>query len=87
MRFFIIRHGETAWNAEGRFQGRMDTELNERGMRQSELAAAYLAGHRFDAVTSSPLKRALFAAEKIAGACGVSEVEIVPGFTEISHGD
>jgi probable phosphoglycerate mutase len=87
MRFFIVRHGETQWNTEGRFQGQQDTELNERGLNQSDKIAEYLAGHRFDAVTSSPLKRARLAAEKIAGACGVGEVEIVPGFTEINHGD
>ncbi|MDR1966595.1 MAG: histidine phosphatase family protein [Synergistaceae bacterium] len=87
MRLFIVRHGETSWNAEGRFQGQQDTELNERGMRQSEAAARYLAGHKFDAVASSPLKRALSLAEMIASACGVGAVEIAPGLTEINHGD
>ncbi|MDR3279844.1 MAG: histidine phosphatase family protein [Synergistaceae bacterium] len=87
MRFFIVRHGETLWNTEGRFQGQRDTELDERGIRQSERVAEYLAGHKFDAVTSSPLKRALFAAERIAETCGAGSPEIIPGFTEINHGD
>ena len=86
MRFFIVRHGETAWNIEGRFQGQRDTELNERGLEQSRRAAEYLAGHKFDAVVSSPLRRALVLAEMIAERCG-TEVEITPAFTEISHGD
>jgi probable phosphoglycerate mutase len=87
MRFFIVRHGETLWNTEGRFQGQRDTELNERGIAQSKRLAEYLAGHAFDAVVSSPLKRASFAAEQIASRCGVKSVEIIPGFTEINHGD
>ncbi|MDR1137850.1 MAG: histidine phosphatase family protein [Synergistaceae bacterium] len=87
MRFFIVRHGETRWNIEGRFQGQRDTELNERGIKQSCRVAEYLAGHGFDAVVSSPLKRAYFAAEKIAELCGVKAVETMPGFTEINHGD
>ena len=86
MRFFIIRHGETAWNTEGRFQGQRDTELNERGLEQSRRAADFLAGHKFDAVTSSPLKRALTLAEMIAGKCA-AKTEIIPAFTEINHGD
>jgi probable phosphoglycerate mutase len=87
MRFFIVRHGETEWNAEGRFQGQRDTELNERGIAQTKRVAEYLAGHGFDAVTSSPLKRAYFAAERIAERCGVNAVETIPDFIEINHGD
>ncbi|MDR2780163.1 MAG: histidine phosphatase family protein [Synergistaceae bacterium] len=87
MRFFIVRHGETRWNTEGRFQGQRDTELNERGVAQSNRVAEYLAEHGFDAVVSSPLKRAYFAAEKIAERCRVKTVEKIPAFTEINHGD
>jgi probable phosphoglycerate mutase len=87
MRFFIIRHGETSWNAEGRFQGQRDTELNERGLAQSRRAAEYLAGHKFEAVASSPLKRALSLAEMIAEKCGAPPVETIPELTEINHGD
>ena len=86
MRFFIIRHGETAWNTEGRFQGQRDTKLNERGLEQSKRAAAYLAGHKFDAVTTSPLERAGILAGMIAESCG-APVETIPAFTEINHGE
>lgn len=86
MRFFVIRHGETEWNAKGRFQGQHNPELNERGIEQSRRTADYLAGHKFDAVMSSPLSRALTLAEMIAVNCGTN-VEIVPAFTEINHGD
>lgn len=36
MKLYIIRHGETAWNVEGRLQGQSDTELNENGVRLAE---------------------------------------------------
>ncbi|MDR1378178.1 MAG: histidine phosphatase family protein [Synergistaceae bacterium] len=87
MRFFIIRHGETSWNVEGRFQGQRDTELSEHGLAQGDKVAAFLAPHRFEAVVSSPLKRALVTGKKIAAACGVSTVEIVSEFSEIHHGE
>ena len=41
---YIVRHGETQWNAEGRNQGRQDIELNEKGRQQMERAARELAG-------------------------------------------
>ncbi len=42
-RLILVRHGETAWNAEGRIQGMLDVPLNALGVRQAELAAAELA--------------------------------------------
>lgn len=86
MRFFVIRHGETAWNVEGRFQGQQDTELNERGLAQAGLLGKRLAGHRFEAVLTSPLARARVTAEKAAELCPASEFRIVQEFTEINHG-
>ncbi len=86
MRFFIVRHGETRWNKEGRFQGQIDTDLSEHGLAQGERVASYLSGHPFDAVVSSPLKRALVTGQKIADACGVGTVEIDDRLTEINHG-
>ena len=37
MKLYIIRHGETAWNVEGRLQGQSDTELNENGVRLAKV--------------------------------------------------
>ena len=54
MRFFVIRHGETAWNVEGRFQGQKDTALNEKGLAQAATLGERLAGHSFEAVLTSP---------------------------------
>ena len=55
---YIVRHGETQWNAEGRIQGRQDIELNEKGRQQMERAARELAGRRFQVMITSPLARA-----------------------------
>ena len=48
-RWFLIRHGETAWNDEGRAQGQSDTPLNVRGTAQAELTATRLAPLEFEA--------------------------------------
>ncbi len=63
----LIRHGETAWNVDEIFRGRIDVELNETGTKQAELLAEYLSKVRIEAIYSSPLKRALKTAEIIAG--------------------
>lgn len=86
MRFFIIRHGETLWNVEGRFQGQIDTDLNDVGLKQADLVAQKLFNHNFDAIISSPLKRALVTAQKIATKCKHKEVIINDALLEINHG-
>ena len=58
MMIYIVRHGETQWNADGRIQGRRDIELNENGRRQAEAAAEALRGKSFQALITSPLSRA-----------------------------
>lgn len=87
MRFFVIRHGETAWNVEGRFQGQRDTELNEKGLEQAAKLGGRLAGHRFEAVLTSPLARARKTAEIASSKCETGEFNEIPAFTEINHGD
>jgi broad specificity phosphatase PhoE len=62
----LARHGETEWNVEEVFRGRVDIELNQTGVRQAELLAEHLAELKIEAVYSSPLKRALKTAEAIA---------------------
>lgn len=57
-RLCIVRHGETAWNAEHRVQGQLDVPLNAIGQAQAQAAAKVLSGERFDAVYSSDLSRA-----------------------------
>ena len=87
MRLFIVRHGETAWNREGRFQGKKDIPLNENGLAQADLTAKRFIGFKFDAVLASPLARARVTGEKIAEAAGCDTFITDDGFMEISHGD
>jgi probable phosphoglycerate mutase len=56
-RLCLVRHGETAWNAEGRVQGQLDVPLSEVGHAQARAVAAALAGERFDAIYASDLTR------------------------------
>lgn len=64
--FLFIRHGETDWNREGRFQSFTDIPLNEVGIAQANAAAERLVGRGITALVSSPLVRALKTAGVIA---------------------
>ena len=57
-RFLIVRHGETAWNADGRIQGHSNTALSEHGIQQARATASRLADVAIDAAYSSDLVRA-----------------------------
>lgn len=63
MRIYLMRHGETAWNAEKRLQGRTDIPLNESGRRLAQETASALQEVPFDLAITSPLKRARETAE------------------------
>ena len=54
----MVRHGETDWNRDSRFQGHADPPLNEVGRVQAQELASELAGETFDAAYASPLERA-----------------------------
>jgi len=62
----LVRHDETDWNRENRFQGHADTLLNEGGREQARDLARALGGERLSAVYSSPLLRALETARIVA---------------------
>jgi broad specificity phosphatase PhoE len=81
----LVRHGETEWNVEQVFRGRIDVGLNETGVRQAELLAQYLGGVNIDAVYSSPLRRALNTAEVVARYHKL-EVKIAPGLIDFDFG-
>ena len=68
--FIVVRHGETAWNAEGRIQGHLDSPLNEEGLAQAVLLADRLARQRFSRLYSSDLGRALQTAQPISDKSG-----------------
>ena len=82
----LVRHGQTAWNAAEVFRGRIDIELDETGLKQAELLAAYLSRRKLEAVYSSPLKRAVQTAEAIARHHGLA-VEIAPGLNDMDFGE
>ncbi len=67
VKLFLIRHGQTIWNHEGRYQGNTDIDLNDRGIKQAELARDYLKAVDFSNIYSSNLKRAADTANIIKG--------------------
>lgn len=73
-RVLVIRHGETVWNALGRQQGQLDTELNARGIAQAERLGRALAVRKVHALVSSDLGRARQTAGIIARALGLEPV-------------
>lgn len=64
--FLFLRHGQTDWNLEGRFQGRSDIPLNSTGLEQARYAAEILANEEINMIVSSPLIRALKTAAIVA---------------------
>ncbi len=59
MRLYVLRHGQTNYNKEGRFQGQSDIDINEEGIEQTRKTAKELEGINFDKVYVSPLKRTI----------------------------
>ncbi|MBI4670195.1 MAG: histidine phosphatase family protein [Chloroflexi bacterium] len=72
LKLYLIRHGETDWNADGRIQGHSDIELNARGLEQARRLAARIPEEgAFEALYASPLRRAYRTAELIGQALGL----------------
>ena len=70
----LLRHGQTSWNAEDRFQGQTDVDLNDVGRRQASRAARLLAALRPHALVSSDLRRARDTAAALAA---LTDLEVV----------
>ncbi len=85
VRFILIRHGQTGWNREARFRGRIDIDLDETGMRQAQAVADRLTWCDASVIYSSPLKRAMATAEPIGQRLGL---QIVPleGINDMDFG-
>jgi 2,3-bisphosphoglycerate-dependent phosphoglycerate mutase len=80
-----MRHGETDWNREDRFQGHADPPLNDAGHTQARELAERLAGEPIAAVYASPLRRAFETADAIAVPHGLA-VQQEPGLREVDVG-
>lgn len=83
--FIVVRHGETDWNREQRFQGQIDVPLNATGLRQAERLSKALAGERFDLLLSSDLQRARQTALPLERALARAAL-VQPGFREQGFG-
>ncbi|NPV90466.1 MAG: alpha-ribazole phosphatase [Firmicutes bacterium] len=85
MLIWMVRHGETEWNHQSRYQGHTDVPLNEVGIIQSRQAAERLASEPITAVYSSDLTRARTTAEIIAASHGLT-VRVKKGLRESNYG-
>lgn len=86
LRLLLVRHGETQWNQEGRFQGQIDVPLNENGKHQAYQAAQFLKDVSLDFAVSSPMLRPKETAEIILQEHSGVTLELMEGLREISHG-
>jgi len=82
---YLIRHGETPWNVEGRYQGQLDPPLNDRGQRQAQETAARLAPLNFETIFSSDLARARQTAATLSAMTGLP-VQLDARLREIHQG-
>ena len=87
MRILLARHGETPWNAEGRYQGQEDIPLSPVGEAQARALGARLADVRIDRAVASPLVRAKTTAELALGDMRKTQLVTDPGLMEIAHGN
>ncbi|WP_166208911.1 histidine phosphatase family protein [Cognatiluteimonas telluris] len=87
MRILLARHGETAWNAEGRYQGQEDIALSPVGEGQARALGERLRDVRVDRAVASPLSRALRTAQLALGPGRSDLLHTDAGLMEIAHGD
>jgi probable phosphoglycerate mutase len=85
MNILLVRHGETTWNREGRYQGRTDIPLSEHGQAQVQRLGDRLRSVPIAAAIASPLSRAKTTAEAILAGRSLA-LELDAGLLEISHG-
>ena len=85
VKIILIRHGETDWNREQIFRGRIDVALNEVGLAQAGAVKQSLKDVEINRIYSSPLGRA-FETASVLGANKGLEVEIENGFIDIDFG-
>jgi len=84
---YLVRHGETDWNAQRRIQGSTDIPLNATGRMQAQTTGALLARRSWDGIYASPLSRAMETASIIAAAVGLDEPQTIPAIVERNYGE
>ena len=85
-RIFLIRHGETNWNKEGRFQGQIDIPLNENGKDQANKTFEFLRNISFNKAFSSSMNRPYETAQIILQDNKNLKIKKIDSLVEISHG-
>lgn len=85
-RLLLVRHGETEWNRQGKFQGQIDVPLNDNGRSQAAKTAEFLQNVHLDFAVSSPMLRPKETAEIILKYHPHLNLELDAGLCEISHG-
>lgn len=84
-RLLLVRHGQSEWNADGRWQGQADPPLSDLGRLQARAAGATIGA--VDAIVASPLERAFLTASAISESVGVGPVLVDPDLMERHAGD
>ncbi len=85
MELILVRHGETDWNTAAMFRGHEDVRLNAVGIAQADAVAEALKDRVFEAIHSSPLKRAMVTATRIAMPHQI-DIKVNMGFVDIHYG-
>lgn len=87
MRILLARHGETPWNAEGRYQGQIDIPLSPVGEGQATALGLRLKDVRIDRAVASPLSRAQRTAKLALGEARADLLQTDADLQEIAHGE
>lgn len=85
-RLLLVRHGETNWNRESRFQGQIDIPLNNNGRTQAKAAKSFLTNFKINRAFSSSMSRSRQTAESILECHPDIDLELKEGLIEIGHG-
>ncbi len=83
----FARHGRTAWNLAGRYQGRSDPPISPEGETDAQAIAESLSGERLTAIVASPSQRAMMTAQIIGERLGVSRMQVDGRLLELAYGD
>lgn len=86
-RVLLLRHGQSTWNAEGRWQGWADPPLTELGEKQATDAVQALVQFSFNVIVTSDLRRAQRTSDILADALRIATIRTDPGLRERSMGD